>query len=317
MPFNPSLPTGSPVAWDSSTIEVSSTDLMTLPALEPQAPRRGCLVLYSGDQIGKRFVLEPGTQILGRAADAGVLLDDPSLSRRHAQLQVGADGVVLVDLDSANGSWVNDRRITAPQRLADGDRLRLGKVRLRYLVQDNPEARVQDQLWRLATVDAATGAWNRRHWLDALQQAVRVAQRGGPAPAVICVDLDHFKRVNDTWGHAAGDEVLQQAVARLQAQLRPGEPLGRLGGEEFAVLLPAASRADALALAERLRAALAGAPMRLSPAAPGQPAVQHLQTASLGVAHWSAAVPDAARLLDAADQRLYEAKRSGRDRVVG
>ncbi|MEK8052157.1 GGDEF domain-containing protein [Ideonella sp. DXS22W] len=301
--------------WDPSTIEVTASDLMSMPAASPGAATRGVLVLYSGDDAGRRFTLEPGAHVVGRSAAAGLMIDDASISRRHALLQVSQGGTVLHDLGSANGSWVNEQRVTAPRPLVDGDRLKLGRARLRFLVEANPDAQVHDRIWRLATTDAATGIWNRRHWMDALQQAVRLAARGGPLPAVVCIDLDHFKRVNDRWGHAAGDAVLREAVARWRAELGPGEALGRLGGEEFAVLLPAADATQARCRAERLREALAQWPMSVT-AAPGAEPVRHVQTASLGVACWDAALVDADAMLQLADQRLYAAKHGGRNRVV-
>lgn len=301
--------------WDPSTIEVTASDLMSMPAPGADVSTRGVLMLYNGDDAGRRFTLEPGAHVIGRSAAAGLVIDDGSISRRHALLQVSSAGAVLHDLGSANGSWVNDQRVTSPQTLADGDRLKLGRMRLRYLVEAHPDAQVHDRIWRLATTDAATGIWNRRHWMDALQQAVRLAARGGPAPAVVFIDLDHFKRVNDRWGHAAGDAVLREATERWRAELGPGEALGRLGGEEFGVLLPATDAPGARRCAERLREALAQWPMSL-PAADGAAPVRHVQTASLGVVCWDAALVDGDAMLQLADQRLYAAKRGGRNRVV-
>lgn len=299
--------------WDPSTIELQPGAL-TQPMALDAAARPACLVIYSGPETGRRLLLDAGRMVIGRGQDASHAIDDPGLSRRHAELLVDGPGVTLRDLGSSNGTWVNARRLEQPQLLVDGDRLCLGRLQLRYLAAGNPEAAVHARVWHLANVDALTGAWNRRCWRDALEAAVRRAALGGAPPAVLCGDLDHFKRVNDQFGHGGGDALLQQVVQRLQSRLRQGDLLGRLGGEEFAVLLPATPPAVAAALAERLREAVAGQAYMLS--AGRQTALPHRQTMSWGVAAWSADLADAAALIDLADRRLYEAKRGGRDRVV-
>ncbi|MDT7834821.1 GGDEF domain-containing protein [Aquabacterium sp. OR-4] len=301
--------------WDSSTIELPTGALTQPMGLEPHA-RPACLVVYSGAETGRRLVLEPGSSVIGRGHGASLYLDDPNLSRRHAELQVSAQGICLRDLGSSNGSWVNGRRIEQPQWLADGDRVCLGKLQLRFLAAGNPESAVHARAWHLANVDGLTGAWNRRYWRDALATAVRLAAQGGPPPAVLCGDLDFFKRVNDQYGHSAGDTLLQQVVQRVQARLRQGDLLGRLGGEEFGVLLPGTPQATALALAERLREAVASQGFMLDDGTGGGN-LQHHQTMSWGVACWSLERADAPALIDLADRRLYEAKHGGRNCVRG
>lgn len=294
--------------WDPSTIEMQAGALA--PAGLPDlAQRPACLVVFNGPQTGRRLLLEPGQAVIGRGADTSHLLPEPSLSRRHAELQVDAQGVSLRDLGSSNGSWVNGRRAEGVVSLADGDRLRLGQLELRFLAAGNPETAVHERAWHLANVDALTGVWNRRCWMEALETACRRARHGAPAPAVLCIDLDHFKQVNDRWGHAAGDALLQQVVQRMRAALRASDMLGRLGGEEFALLLPATPLPAAAALAETLRAHIAAQPYLL----PGS--VAHCQSASFGVALWSSDLVDPSELVDVADQRLYAAKAAGRNRV--
>jgi diguanylate cyclase (GGDEF)-like protein len=172
--------------------------------------------------------------------------------------------------------------------------------------------RMQKQFRHMAETDALTGAANRRafmHYLDA--QAGR-AQRQAVPVAVVMVDLDHFKRINDTYGHAAGDVVLVQTVRTIQACLRERDMLGRLGGEEFAVVLPGATAPAAMDAAERLRQAVAALDIR---ADNGE---RIPVTASLGVASTdlSGQLETAESLLQSADEALYAAKEGGRDRVV-
>ena len=156
-------------------------------------------------------------------------------------------------------------------------------------------------LRRLALHDSLTGAVNRRGFMDRLAQA----QQHQPALlSLVMIDIDHFKRINDRHGHAAGDGVLREVAARLRRQMRGADLLGRLGGEEFALLLPATDLAGALAQAELARQALRREPM----------AIAGTVTASFGVAQWDGS-ESAADWLHRADLALYEAKRRGRDQV--
>ena len=155
-------------------------------------------------------------------------------------------------------------------------------------------------LRRLALHDSLTGAVNRRGFMDRLAQA----QQQQALLSLVMIDIDHFKRINDRHGHAAGDGVLREVAARLRRQMRGADLLGRLGGEEFALLLPATDLAGALAQAELARQALRREPM----------AIAGTVTASFGVARWDGS-ESAADWLHRADLALYQAKRRGRDQV--
>jgi len=166
-------------------------------------------------------------------------------------------------------------------------------------------------LLRLAMVDGLTGALNRRALMERMQAELAFARRSGLACAVLLADLDHFKRINDEHGHAAGDEVLRHFAALARALLRREDVLGRYGGEEFALLLPGTTADGALALARRLREALA-----VHPASAGAAGELHY-TASVGIAQWHAgSAAGVEELLAEADRALYAAKRAGRDRAA-
>ena len=194
------------------------------------------------------------------------------MSRLHAELQVQDGRVLLRDLGSANGSFVQDVRIGAmPCQLHDGERLRLGSVLLKFYEGDSPDAALHDRVYRMAMVDAGTGLYNRRYLHDLLHRELRQTRQRGRPMAVIGIDLDSFKAVNDRHGHAAGDQVLRDCAALLGPLVAsvPGATLGRLGGEEFLVLLPGTGLDAARLLAEHLRAAVAGHGFLL-PAGDGQ-----------------------------------------------
>lgn len=167
-------------------------------------------------------------------------------------------------------------------------------------------SRANDELSRLAAADPLTGVANRRRYEEALASEVARARRYGTPLSLVIADLDHFKRVNDTHGHSAGDEVIRAFTRVLQQCARASDLVARCGGEEFAVLMPHTSHADALAFAERAR--LAFAALRLPP-------VDWALTASFGVAELSLDL-DSAAFAAAADEAMYAAKRGGRNRVV-
>lgn len=171
--------------------------------------------------------------------------------------------------------------------------------------------RMQKQFRRMAETDALTGAANRRAFMHYLEAQLDKARRSDEPVCVVMVDLDHFKRTNDNYGHAKGDEVLVQTVRTVQACLRERDMLGRLGGEEFAVVLPGARREPARDAAERIRKAIEA--LVIADGQGGRIPV----TASLGIA---ATTPDrldtADSLLQSADEALYAAKAGGRNRVV-
>ncbi|WP_242395238.1 GGDEF domain-containing protein [Anaeromyxobacter oryzisoli] len=276
------------------------------PGAPAPAPGPFCLVFVAGEAAGLRVALE-GEVVLGRDAACEVALEADDVSRRHARVVPDGAGHRVVDLGSTNGTWLNGREVeSAP--LAPGDRLRLGSCVARYLRAGDDEERELASLAAVARRDALTGLANRRALEEALGREVARARRSGAPLAAAILDVDHFKRVNDGHGHAAGDAVLAAVAARARAMLRAGDLLARIGGEELAALLPGADLARAVEIAERIRGAIAGAPI-----AAGAAALE--VTASLGCAALEAADPDGAALLARADARLYEAKAAGRNRV--
>jgi diguanylate cyclase (GGDEF)-like protein len=275
------------------------------PADEP-AGGEACLVFVEGEQVlGLRVPLAEEV-VLGRDAACAVRLFADDVSRRHARVAVDAEGHLLVDLDSTNGTWVNGRRVRV-HRLRGGDRVRLGTFVARYVAAGDPEGRQLADLALASRRDALTALPNRRAFEEDLaREAARAARTAAPL-SLVALDVDRFKAVNDERGHAAGDAVLRAVAARAAAAIRAGDLLARVGGEEFAILLPGADLARAAEAAERIRAALAALPVE---AAGHAVAI----TASFGCAALAPGEPPDA-LLARADARLYEAKRAGRNRV--
>lgn len=175
-----------------------------------------------------------------------------------------------------------------------------------------------DRLHKLSSTDSLTGAWNRRYFDEHTRRELERAAHGGSAAGLLALDIDHFKRINDDYGHPAGDSVLEQVATRLDQQLRPGDMLARIGGEEFVVFLPNCGRETAREVAERLCAAVAERPMEVDGTAV-------TVTVSIGVTVTRPADDRKGRAIEellrasiaTADQNLYEAKHAGRARVYG
>lgn len=301
--------------WDAPTVRLNQTDLTLILSLGDPSARGACLVLYSGSVPGRRYDLHDGTWTLGRSPDCTLpLLESASISRHHAELQVLGDTVRLRDLGSVNGTQLNGQRVEGPVALKDGDMLCLGDLLLKYFQRGSIDALLHDQIYRIATVDAGTEVFTKRYVFDALEREIRQAGRSGQPLSVLCLDLDLFKTVNDRYGHEAGDQVLREAAAATHGSVRAGDIVGRIGGEEFLVVLPGATLAEAQALGERVRAAVAARQVTLR-LADGNSAV-HQQTVSVGVATLAEGMVGGRDLLAAGDAKLYAAKQAGRNCVV-
>jgi diguanylate cyclase (GGDEF)-like protein len=235
---------------------------------------------------------------------------DESVSRNHVRIIQEDDGSHTVfDLGSTNGTFVNNAsRRESPLR--DGDSLRVGNCIYRFLAGGNIEADYHQEIYRLTIQDGLTHAHNRRYLTEFLEREVVRAVRHKRSLAVILLDIDHFKAVNDKLGHLAGDMALRELCARLRSVIRQDELLARYGGEEFAIVLPEADAATSRSTAERIRLLIEHQPFVFN----GRP---YPLTVSIGVAVIpEGESPTVAALLSQADTNLYRAKRSGRNRVV-
>jgi two-component system cell cycle response regulator len=289
--------------------ETPVVELSALPRADPSR-RFASLIVMSGGRAGEVHRLEGDAIVLGRGEEADLVLDEHGVSRLHCEIRREGERLVLYDLASKNGLFVNGLGVQE-HVLEDGDRITLGSsLLLKFTLQDELDERFQERLFASLTTDALTGAYNRRFFMHLLRGECAYARRHGQALALLFLDLDHFKEINDHHGHPAGDFVLVEVVSLLRRALRVEDAIARYGGEELAVVLRGAPSEQAALVAERLRAAVAGHAFVFDGA--------RIQvTASVGVAGLVLDVrdtPDA--LLQAADTALYRAKEAGRDRVV-
>ena len=289
-----------------------STEMLA-PA-SPPAQQPLYLVVIGGGIPGAMIRLSGGGTRLGRAADNTLQLPDISISRYHAFLGVDEEGQVrLSDLGSTNGTFINERRIPehTPVRIEDGDRLQFGaNVVFKFIRPDPCDEQFQREMFERTVRDSLTGLYNRAYFLAQFGALTDRSGLKGLGVALLMVDIDHFKRVNDQHGHDVGDAVLREVANILRQATRADDLVARYGGEEFVIALPVAAPDGATERAERVRSSLAVRRML----AAGVPVEV---TASIGLAFTPADRPrSVAALLATADRGLYQAKNSGRDRVV-
>jgi diguanylate cyclase (GGDEF)-like protein len=281
-------------------------------ASTPVIRHRAVLTQMTGLEAGRVCSLELPEVTFGRAPTCTHAFDEASLSRVHARLVREGGQYIIEDAGSRNGILVNEVRVQR-QALRDGDRVKLGSaVTLRFQMVDELEEKALVRVFESSVKDGLTGAWNRKYLDERLRQEVAFAQRHRAALSVVLVDIDHFKKINDTYGHLVGDAVLRSTAATMKQAIRTEDLLARYGGEEFVVVARGVDVRSGLQLAERLRIIVERSPMTDD----GQMIVR---TISGGIASLDCCGPMATpeRLLAIADDRLYRAKEGGRNRVVG
>ena len=297
------------------------TVIAEIGSLAYESPTRkksmACLVQYNGAAMGKRYALDRPRITIGRSGDAELSISEASVSRLHARLTSNPDeSVNIEDVGSANGTFVNDLKIAGTQTLQDQDVIRLGAVLLKFFASDNLDGIVQDKIYRMATIDVGTQIFNRQYVMEALSSEFKLSSATGRPLSLFYYDLDHFKKVNDTYGHAAGDQVLKELSNIVKATVRKDDILGRVGGEEFMIVLPQTDAVTALELGERIRKACQNHTIRLELMQGQQKSwINHTQTLSAGIAQLVVGIKTAEELLVRADRKLYESKQNGRNRI--
>src|SRR3954468_284502 len=216
--------------------------------------RDACVVhIYpTGPGMGTRYPLSDTPVVLGRGNDCDIRINDHSVSRRHARIQPGADGYYAVDLQSTNGTFVNDVPASIC-KLKDGDYLRVGNCIYRFLAGGNVEAEYHEEIYRLTIIDALTDIHNKRYLLEFLDRELSRTARYQRPLVLILFDLDRFKSINEEMGHLGGDFTLRELSTIVKSSVRKEELFARYGGEEFVIVLPETPQENGLLVAERVR----------------------------------------------------------------
>ncbi|HEY1098477.1 MAG TPA: GGDEF domain-containing protein [Myxococcota bacterium] len=284
--------------------------LKDLELLSPQnAQRSAYFIVINGRAVGKMFKLVGMKMIIGRSPTNEILVDDEGVSRQHAFVERNALGLVLVDNASTNGVFVNGQRIQR-HLLQDGDKVQLGSSAiLKFSFQDEVEERAQKQLYESATRDGLTNCYNKKYFADQLKTEFAYYYRHNEPMSLCLFDIDFFKKLNDGFGHQAGDYVLKNLAAIVQKMLRTEDIFARYGGEEFGVIFKNTDGEKAFLVLERIRRQLES---------------HHFMnedkrmpvTVSIGIATlWEQNYPTPKALVKAADDYLYKAKGNGRNRT--
>ncbi len=281
-------------------------------ALDKGAHEEGYFIVLSGGAIGMMYKLNrDAPMVLGRGLGADVRLDDDGVSRQHSKVTTAGNGdPVLEDLGSSNGTYVNGDRIQT-HALKDGDKIQVGSISiLKFSYQDELERAFQEQLFDRGLKDGTTGIYNKQYLLDRIDSDYSHAQRYGTSLSLLMFDIDHFKKINDTYGHPAADSVLKELAQIVRRTLRTSDVFARYGGDEFVVLMREIDDAGTLVLAKRICKLIKKHKFVFE-------GMQISCTISLGMASLSDKVSNASELIQLADKYLYKAKQAGRDCIGG
>lgn len=266
------------------------------------------MVIY-GDELGKKYNLNTNSVLIGRSSKCDIQIDQESISRNHSKIVNTGKSILVRDLGSTNGTYVNDEPVEE-HTLNDGDLIKIGRTIFKFLSGGNIENAYHEEIYRLTTVDGLTQISNKRFFMETLEREIARAHRYQRALSLVMFDLDHFKNINDTYGHLAGDYVLKHLASAVRQKIRREDLFARYGGEEFAIVLPEIPLAAALSFAEKVRQVVEEKEFRFESAAIEV-------TISVGVAASSEQTKDVDTLIKLADELLYAAKAAGRNQVRG
>ncbi|MEO8706819.1 MAG: GGDEF domain-containing protein [Kofleriaceae bacterium] len=295
--------------WDEEE-PTATTNLGEFAVRVEQTRNRPCITVMSGSSTGLVHKLTPGSHVIGRAPNAELRIIDDGISRHHASVVSDGEILRIADLGSRNGTYVNGTKLGEAVLLSAGDKIQIGRTTvLRFAYHDELDESFHESLLSSALRDPSTKLFNRRYLMDRLDSELKFARRHETAVSVLMLDLDHFKRINDSYGHLGGDAVLAHMATVLVHAVRNEDVVARFGGEEFVIVLRAISIDLAVQLGERLR--------RLVEATTIDHQDKQIKTTvSIGAAGFpSTKAETVEQLLEAADQALYRAKHAGRNCV--
>jgi diguanylate cyclase (GGDEF)-like protein len=301
---------GATLAEMSESTTIIDSAMLQQARAEINDKHQAYLIVISGPHVGRMIKLDD-TVTLGRSPKADVELSDVGISRKHARILHRGETVFVEDLRSANGTYVNGRRITGDCELQQGDKITLGTTTiLKFTYQDKLDEDFQRQMFDAALRDELTGAYNKKFMMNHLRSELPRALRTGSELSMLMFDLDHFKPINDTYGHLAGDHILAGVGEISLGLVGPEDRFVRYGGEEFAVICRDASIEQCARLGNRIRKRIEQHDF-----------VHEDQTIPVTVSVGVSGVPgvDARKpddLIAAADEALYAAKNAGRNRVM-
>ncbi len=294
---------------DNATLVIRDINAALAAAEEEAKAKPACLLVVGGELNGSIYDLPPGETVAGRNADCPIALDFQGISRRHFIIHVAEEGATIQDLGSSNGTYVNNQKVEGTRKLVRGDMVKVGAVALKYLPKGDPERLTYDKLHEDANTDGLTKCYNKKFFNDALENEVKKSKLTGKPLTLIIFDLDHFKKLNDNFGHDAGDYVLKEKARLVREQgIRQGDVFARYGGEEFCILLPNTNLKQGFEIAERLRKLIEKHEFLYD-------GKRLPVTTSIGVADYRQGVTNGTDLFKRADSAVYKSKEGGRNQV--
>lgn len=274
-------------------------------------PKRGYLFFLAGPLLGKFFPLQEGTTIIGRSPNADIAINDSRVSRKHLEVTVDRENVKIKDLGSTNGTFVNGEKISIYKLKAD-DKIQISPASIfKFSLADEDEKVAINELYELGVIDPLTNVYNKRYFIDRLKEEFSHSKRLKIPLSLMMIDIDFFKKINDTYGHLAGDHVLTKLAKIFQAMTRHEDIVARYGGEEFVIILRSTGEEGTHLLAERIRSAVQGTSVNFD-------GNEIKLSISVGIATQSEKVifDDPEKFIAEADRCLYYSKEHGRNRTT-
>jgi two-component system cell cycle response regulator len=275
---------------------------------EKPVGKEACVVVIYGMDLGKKYNVDQPAMIIGRSSKSEIQVDQESVSRNHAKIINTGKSIILRDLGSTNGTYVNDELIDE-YVLRDGDFIKIGRTIFKFLSGNNIENSYHEEIYRLTTIDGLTQIYNKRYFLETIEREISRAHRYRRELSLIMFDIDHFKKINDTYGHLAGDYVLKQLAGVIKSRIRREDIMARYGGEEFAIILPEIDQFNAGQFAEKIRKLVEKTIFKFED-------TRIPVTISVGVCSLQQESSNPVDFIKQADDKLYQAKNNGRNQVV-
>jgi diguanylate cyclase (GGDEF)-like protein len=297
---------GATVTWDDVThVKAPPATAVKAPVKRDQA----YLIVLAGSSMGEMYKITRERTVIGRGQRADVRMMDEGVSREHCEILLEDNRLILHDLGSTNGTYCRGLRVDRHE-LADGDKILVGSgTVLKFTYHDKLDEVFQRQMYESALRDDLTKAFNKKYFMDRVESEFAYAVRHNVPLSLVSFDIDHFKSINDTYGHPAGDFVLAELSSTVLGSVRVEDVFARVGGEEFSTICRGADLQQGTIVAERLRHAVETRRFVFDKTVIPV-------TISVGLAAVpSPAIKDAMEFISAADQMLYDAKRGGRNRV--
>jgi two-component system, cell cycle response regulator len=268
-----------------------------------------CLVMVEGDFLGEVYPINKSVVLIGRGDDADITISDTSISRRHSKIERIEDEYVLVDLGSTNGLFLNGKKIKE-KTLKDGDKIKMGRVVLRFGFQDSLDKDYHERLRSMAIRDGLTKIYNKRHFMEVLAREFSFSNRNDVELSLVVFDIDDFKKINDTYGHTVGDQVLKTISQLLDKEVRGYDIFARYGGEEFVFLLRGISSKNTQTFAERIRRIIDTYPFVIN-----DQRVKVTISVGFSVTNPFMKFKKMEDFIADADKYLYKSKREGKNRI--